>query len=113
MESMTTPGAGRLRHAWVILGGTALALLTASGVRSAVGVLEAEFGWDGVAPSLVASISFLFNALGWSFIRRLADRSGQAAMVAFAATLRVLPLRERPAARRPPAMVMAAPASGV
>jgi hypothetical protein len=49
MESMTTPGAGRLRYAWVILGGTALALLTASGVRSAVGVSEAEFGWDGTA----------------------------------------------------------------
>ena len=54
---MTTPGAGRLRDAWVILGGTALALLTASGVRSAVGVSEAEFGWEyGAVVTLLARL---------------------------------------------------------
>ena len=36
MESMTTRGAGRVHYAWVILGGTALALLAASGAAVAV-----------------------------------------------------------------------------
>jgi predicted MFS family arabinose efflux permease len=36
-----------------------------------------------------------------------------AALVAFAATLMVLAIRERPATRRPPAMVVAVSAPGV
>ena len=51
---------------------------------------------------------------------RSADRFGSAtvafhsaALVAFAATLMVLAIRERPASRRPPAMVVAVSAPGV
>ena len=49
--------AGRVVHyAWVILGGAALALLAASGVRSACGVsikpMETEFDWDRTSLSL-------------------------------------------------------------
>jgi MFS family permease len=70
----------RVHFAWVVLGGTAIALLAASGVRSAFGVfikpMEAEFGWDRTALSLVASLSFLFNGLSGPLVGRLADRWG-------------------------------------
>ena len=85
---MTMRGTGRLHYAWVVLGATAVVLLAASGVRSAFGVfikpMEAEFGWDRTALSLVASLSFVFNgapgpssaaspiggAAAWSWRRR-------------------------------------------
>lgn len=77
---MTTRGTGRAHYAWVVLGGTALALLAASGVRSAFGVfikpMESEFGWDRTALSLVASLSFLFNGASGPIVGRLADRWG-------------------------------------
>jgi len=92
---MTTRGTGRVQYAWVILGGTALALLAASGVRSACGVfikpMETEFGWDRTSLSLVASLSFLVGSLAGGYFY---DRFGSyavafhsAALVAFAATL--------------------------
>ena len=47
---MTRRGAGGVHYAWVVLGGTAVTLLAASGVRSALGVfiqpMETEFDWD-------------------------------------------------------------------
>ena len=70
--------APRMHFAWVVLGGTAIALLATSGIRSAFGVfikpMETEFGWDRTALSLVASLSFLFNGLSGPFVGRLADR---------------------------------------
>src|SRR5262249_5907398 len=70
----------RFHYAWVVLGGTALAILAASGLRSAFGVfiqpMEAEFGWDRTALSLVASLSFLLNGASGPIVGRLADRWG-------------------------------------
>ena len=77
---MTTRSAGRIHYAWIVLAGTAIALLAASGVRSAFGVfikpMEAEFGWDRTALSLVASIAFVFNGAAGPIVGRLADRWG-------------------------------------
>jgi MFS family permease len=77
---MTVRSARRVHYAWVVLAGTALAMLAASGVRSAFGVfikpMEAEFGWDRTALSLVASLSFLLNGASGPIVGRLADRWG-------------------------------------
>ena len=73
-------GSRRFHYAWVALGGSALAILGASGLRSAFGVfikpMEAEFGWDRTALSLVASLSFLLNGAIGPIVGRLADRVG-------------------------------------
>jgi MFS family permease len=83
--------APRVHFAWVVLGGTAIALLAASGIRSAFGVfikpMETEFGWDRTALSLVASLSFLFNGLSGPFVGRLADRWGARTVIAFSGVL--------------------------
>jgi hypothetical protein len=79
--SVTARGARRIHFAWVILGGTALAMLAASGVRSAFGDYTVAFY--------------------------------SAALVAFAATVMVLAIQERPVSRRPPEAVVVAPAAGV
>jgi MFS family permease len=75
----------------VILGATAFALLAASGVRSAFGVfikpMEAEFGWDRTALSLVASLSFLLNGASGPVVGRLADRWGPRMVLAAAGVL--------------------------
>jgi predicted MFS family arabinose efflux permease len=73
-------GTGRGHYAWVVLGATTLILLAGSGVRSSFGVfikpMEAEFGWDRVALSIVASLSlFLYGAMG-PIVGRLADHWG-------------------------------------
>jgi MFS family permease len=88
---MTTRGGKRFHYAWVVLGGTAIALLAASGVRSAFGVfiqpMEAEFGWDRTALSLVASLSFLFNGATGPIVGRLADRWGARVVLTASAIL--------------------------
>jgi MFS family permease len=80
VDPVTARSAGRVHYAWVVLAGTALVLLSASGVRSAFGVfikpMEAEFGWDRTALSLVASLAFVFNGLSGPIVGRLADRWG-------------------------------------
>jgi MFS family permease len=88
---MTNRGAGRVHYAWVILGATAVVLLAASGVRSAFGVfikpMEAEFGWDRTALSLVASVSFVFNGAAGPIMGRLADRWGGRVVLASSGVL--------------------------
>jgi MFS family permease len=75
----------------VILGGTAIALMAASGVRSAFGVfiqpMEREFGWDRTTLSLVASLSFIFNGASGPVIGRLADRWGARVVLASSGVL--------------------------
>src|SRR5262245_19788800 len=77
---MTTHDSKRVHYAWVVLGGAALAILAASGVRSAFGVfikpMETEFGWDRTVLSLVASVSFVLNGASGPIVGRLADRWG-------------------------------------
>ena len=88
---MAKDRSSRVHYAWVILGGTALAMLAASGLRSAFGVfikpMEAEFGWDRTALSLVASLSFLFNGLAGPVVGRLADRWGGRVVLASSGVL--------------------------
>jgi MFS family permease len=76
----------RFHYAWVVLGGTALAIMAASGLRGAFGVfikpMEAEFGWDRTALSLVASLSFLLNGASGPIVGRLADRLGARGVLA-------------------------------
>jgi MFS family permease len=88
---MTALRVGRIHYAWVVLGGTAIALLAASGVRSAFGVfikpMEAEFGWDRTALSLVASLSFVFNGATGPLVGRLADRWGGRVVLAASGVL--------------------------
>ena len=88
---MTALRVGRVHYAWVVLGGTAIALLAASGVRSAFGVfikpMEAEFGWDRTALSLVASLSFVFNGATGPLVGRLADRWGGRVVLAASGVL--------------------------
>jgi predicted MFS family arabinose efflux permease len=88
---MTARGSGRVHYAWVVLGATAVVLLAAAGLRSAFGVfikpMEAEFGWDRTALSLVASISFLFNGASGPVMGRLADRWGGRVVLAASGVL--------------------------
>ncbi len=88
---MSVPTAGRMHYAWVVLGATTLVLMASSGVRASFGVfikpLEAEFGWDRVSLSIVASLSlFLYGAMG-PLVGRLADQWGPRGVLAGAATL--------------------------
>ena len=81
----------RLHYAWIVLGAATLILLTSSGVRSSFGIfikpMEAEFGWDRVALSVVASLSlFLYGAMG-PIVGRLADRWGPRGVLAGAVVL--------------------------
>lgn len=78
--------AARWHYAWVVVGTVAVVALAGSGVRSAFGVfikpMEAEFGWDRTALSLVASISFIFNGAAGPLMGRLADRWGPRGVLA-------------------------------
>jgi MFS family permease len=82
---------GGLHYAWIVLAATAFVLLAASGVRSAFGVfikpMEAEFGWDRTALSMVASLSFIFNGGIGPVVGRLADRWGPRGVLAAASVL--------------------------
>lgn len=70
----------RIHPAWLVLAAVALAMMTASGVRTAFGVyvkpMEAEFGWSRVALSQVAALSLLLLGTVSPFAGRLADRWG-------------------------------------
>ena len=108
---MTPHGFRRIHYAWVVLGATAVVLLAASGVRSAFGVfikpMDLLLPPDGSAVGALA---------GGYFYDRLGDYTmafHSAALVAFAATLMVLAIRERPVSRRPPEVVVVASAPGV
>jgi MFS family permease len=91
VDAVTVRGVGRIHYAGVVLAGTAIALLAASGVRSAFGVfikpMEAEFGWDRTALSLVASLSFVFNGATGPLVGRLADRWGGRVVLAASGVL--------------------------
>jgi MFS family permease len=88
---MTAPRPARAHYAWVILAGVSLALLAASGVRSAFGVfikpMEAEFGWDRTALSLVVALGFVFNGASGPVVGRLADRWGSRIVLASSGVL--------------------------
>jgi MFS family permease len=70
----------RFHYAWVVAAVTFLALLGASAVRAAPGViivpLEAEFGWDRAIISLAVSISLITFGLGGPIGGTLVDRVG-------------------------------------
>jgi MFS family permease len=80
-----------VHYAWTILVGVALALLAASGIRSAFGVfikpMEAEFGWDRTALSFVAALSFMVNGATGPVVGRLADRWGSRIVLAASGVL--------------------------
>jgi MFS family permease len=88
---MTALRPARAHYAWVILAGVSLALLAASGVRSAFGVfikpMEAEFGWDRTALSLVVALGFVFNGASGPVVGRLADRWGSRIVLASSGVL--------------------------
>lgn len=80
---MTTPTSSRtdrLHYAWVVLAATTFVLLTAGGVRAAIGVfikpLEAEFGWSRTALSFAVAVSIALYGLTGPVVGRLADRWG-------------------------------------
>ncbi len=70
----------RLHYAWAVTAVTFLALLAASAVRAAPGVilvpLETEFGWDRAIISLAVSISLITFGLGGPIGGTLVDRIG-------------------------------------
>jgi MFS family permease len=70
----------RIHPAWLVLSAVALAMMTASGVRTAFGVyvkpMEAEFGWSRAALSQVAALSLLLLGTVSPLAGRLADRWG-------------------------------------
>ena len=70
----------RLHYAWVVTAVTFLALLAASAVRAAPGViivpLESEFGWDRAVISLAVAISLITFGLGGPIGGTLVDRVG-------------------------------------
>src|SRR5262245_61126931 len=70
----------RLHYAWIVLAATTFVLLTAGGVRAAIGVfikpLEAEFGWSRTALSFAVAVSIALYGVTGPVVGRLADRWG-------------------------------------
>lgn len=70
----------RIHYAWVVTAVTFVALLAASAVRAAPGVilvpLEQEFGWDRAVISLAVSVSLITFGLGGPIGGTLVDRVG-------------------------------------
>jgi len=71
---------GRVYYGWIVVGVTAVTLITSAGERSVPGVLihplEQEFGWSAAAISVAISIGLLLFGLMGSIAGRLMDRSG-------------------------------------
>lgn len=88
---MSRHGRNRIHYAWVVLAAATLVLLAASGMRSSFGVfikpMEAEFGWDRVSLSVVASLSLLLYGAAGPVVGRLADRWGPRGVLAGATAL--------------------------
>ncbi len=58
---------GRVYYGWIVVGVTAITLITSAGERSVPGVLihplEEEFGWSAAAISFAVSIGLLLFGL--------------------------------------------------
>ncbi|MDQ6834221.1 MAG: MFS transporter, partial [Chloroflexota bacterium] len=71
---------GRVYYGWIVVGVTAVTLITSAGERSVPGVLihplEQEFGWSAAAISVAISIGLLLFGLMGPIAGRLMDRSG-------------------------------------
>jgi MFS family permease len=71
---------GRVYYGWIVVGVTAVTLITSAGERSVPGVLihplEEEFGWSAAAISFAVSIGLLLFGLMGPIAGRLMDRSG-------------------------------------
>lgn len=71
---------GRIYYGWIVVGVTAITLITSAGERSVPGVLihplEEEFGWSAAAISFAVSIGLLLFGLMGPIAGRLMDRSG-------------------------------------
>ena len=71
---------GRVYYGWIVVGVTAVTLITSAGERSVPGVLihplEQEFGWSAAAISFAVSIGLLLFGLMGPIAGRLMDRSG-------------------------------------
>lgn len=85
---------GRIYYGWIVVGVTALTLITSAGERSVPGVLihplEEEFGWSRAAISLAVSIGLLLFGLMGPVAGRLMDRSGPRRLMIFGLLLIVV-----------------------
>ena len=81
----------RLHPAWIVVFAVALAMMTASGVRTAFGVyvkpMEVEFGWSRAVLSEVAALSLLLLGVVSPLAGRLADRWGGRRVMTFSIVL--------------------------
>ena len=112
---MTTRDSKRFHYAWVVLGGAALAPATTALTAKIYGCYSVGelTGWIFFSHQIGSAVGAF--AGGYFYVRfgNYTVAFHSAALVAFAAALMVLAIRERPASRRPSATIVAAPAAGV